>query len=280
MRFVLTRDPAEFATRADGLFARRLDCNILATVSMNVRDGAFPDAAPLFAYAVAGDGEVQFAALRVPPWPLLVCGLDAGLADRLVGLWLVADPDVPGVSGPPETVRAIGAAWARRSRGVTRRRMEEAMHVLDAVRDPPHPATGDLRRAQPGERPLLVIWMADFAREAGVPGADRAEAVVDGWLRRGGLWIWDDAGAVSMLGITRPVAGVVRIGPVYTPPAHRGRGYAGNAVAAAGRWALAHGAERCLLFTDLANPTSNKIYAEVGFRRVGDWEEHAFEPGG
>ena len=32
-----------------------------------------------------------------------------------------------------------------------------------------------------------------------------------------------------------------------------------------------------MLFTDLANPTSNKIYAEVGYRRVGAWEQHAFD---
>ncbi len=279
MRFVLTRDAGEFATRVDVLFADRLDCNILATVTMNVRDGAFPGTTPLFAYGVDEGGAVQFAALRVPRWPWLVCGLEAGLADDLVGLWLDADPDVPGVSGPPDAVRAIAAAWTRRTAGVARRSMEEAMHVLDAVNDPPHPAPGDLRRAQPAERSLLVAWMADFAREAGVPGGDRAEAIVDGWLRRGGLWLWDDAGAVSLLGTTRPVAGVVRIGPVYTPPERRGRGYAGTAVAAASRRALAHGAGRCMLFTDLANPTSNKIYAEVGFRRVGDWEEHTFEPG-
>jgi hypothetical protein len=28
-----------------------------------------------------------------------------------------------------------------------------------------------------------------------------------------------------------------------------------------------------MLFTDVANPTSNKIYAAVGYRRTGDWEE-------
>ena len=36
---------------------------------------------------------------------------------------------------------------------------------------------------------------------------------------------------------------------------------------------------RCMLFTDLSNPTSNKIYAEVGYRRIADWEEYAFELG-
>jgi hypothetical protein len=40
--------------------------------------------------------------------------------------------------------------------------------------------------------------------------------------------------------------------------------------------ALAAGARQCMLFTDLANPTSNQIYAAVGYRRCGDWEEYAF----
>jgi predicted GNAT family acetyltransferase len=48
-------------------------------------------------------------------------------------------------------------------------------------------------------------------------------------------------------------------------------------VAASSRRALAAGAARCMLFTDLANPTSNKIYAEVGYNRVADWEEIALE---
>jgi predicted GNAT family acetyltransferase len=80
-----------------------------------------------------------------------------------------------------------------------------------------------------------------------------------------------------MIGLAPEVAGVVRIGPVYTPPQHRRRGYAGSAVAAASRRALAEGATRCMLFTDLANPTSNKIYAEVGYRRCADWEEIALD---
>jgi predicted GNAT family acetyltransferase len=92
--------------------------------------------------------------------------------------------------------------------------------------------------------------------------------------------VWEDEEPVSMLGVHPAVAGVVRIGPVYTPPTKRRRGYAGSAVAAASRRALSAGARRCMLFTDLANPTSNKIYAEVGFRRVGAWEEFALDPPG
>jgi predicted GNAT family acetyltransferase len=72
------------------------------------------------------------------------------------------------------------------------------------------------------------------------------------------------------------IAGTVRVGPVYTPPENRRRGYATSAVAAASRRALAAGARQCILFTDLANPTSNQIYSTVGFWRFADWEEYAF----
>jgi predicted GNAT family acetyltransferase len=99
--------------------------------------------------------------------------------------------------------------------------------------------------------------------------------MVDVRLRDEGLLLWDDEKPVSMIGLNPPVAGVVRIGPVYTPPPLRRRGYAGSAVAAVTRRALAGGVRRCMLYTDLANPTSNKIYAEVGYRRCGDWEEIA-----
>ena len=74
------------------------------------------------------------------------------------------------------------------------------------------------------------------------------------------------------------VDGVVRLGPVYTPPEQRRHGYAGTAVAEISRRALAAGARACMLLTDLANPTSNKIYAEVGFQRFADWEEYEFQP--
>jgi predicted GNAT family acetyltransferase len=94
----------------------------------------------------------------------------------------------------------------------------------------------------------------------------------------GGQLVWDDGEPVCTLGVSPEIGGTVRIGPVYTPPAVRSHGYASSAVAAACRAALAGGARRCMLFTDVLNPTSNKIYAALGFERFGDWEEHEFLP--
>lgn len=111
--------------------------------------------------------------------------------------------------------------------------------------------------------------------EAGVVEAAAREAprTIDRRLAAGAQFLWHEGRPVSALALSPEIAGTVRIGPVYTPREHRGRGYASAAVARASLDALARGARRCMLFTDIANPTSNKIYAAVGFRRVGDWEE-------
>ena len=73
-------------------------------------------------------------------------------------------------------------------------------------------------------------------------------------------------------------AGMSRIGPVYTPPEHRRRGYAAAVTAAAARWAQDRGARHVLLYTDLANPTTNRLYPRLGFRPRYDAVELRFEP--
>lgn len=277
LRFGFTREVESFAADAERFLAARIERNVLATVLMNVVSGRFAGSAPLFATGIDSRGELQAVALRTPPWPLLATDIDVRDADALVGAWLCEDPELPGVNGQPVTARAIAAAWSARTRGRTSIRMREAMHTLAEVRDPPRPAPGRLRQAESGERDLMAEWMRTFAEEAGVLGGDQAGEIVDAQLARGRLVVWDDGGPASMVSISPMVSGVTRIGPVFTPPELRRRGYASSAVAVASRRALAAGAQRCALFTDLANPTSNKIYADVGYRRLFDWEEHAFE---
>jgi GNAT superfamily N-acetyltransferase len=278
VRFVLTRDAEEFAARAERFLAERVERNVLATVLVNARRGRFVAQPPLFAAGLDEGHVVRAAALRVPPWPLLVSELDGAAADQLIGSWLAEDPDIPGVSADPATARAVAIAWTRRTGGRSHCRMREAMHLLREVHAPQRPARGRLRPAASTERELLVGWEKAFALEANVAGGDEAARSVDRRLANGSQFVWDDAGAFSTLALSPSIAGTVRIGPVYTPPEYRRRGYATTAVAAASERALSDGARQCMLFTDLANPTSNKIYAAIGFRLFANWEEHTFLP--
>ncbi|MGW0659232.1 GNAT family N-acetyltransferase [Streptodolium elevatio] len=75
-----------------------------------------------------------------------------------------------------------------------------------------------------------------------------------------------------------PFGECAHIGPVYTPPEHRGRGYGAAVTAARTEAALAAGADEVLLFTDLANPTSNSIYRKIGYEPVEDRVILTFDP--
>ncbi|MCY7395366.1 MAG: acetyltransferase, partial [Nocardioides sp.] len=105
----------------------------------------------------------------------------------------------------------------------------------------------------------------------GAPPAPPHPEAMQRRIAAGTVWLWEDADgeAVHLLGATTPAFGVVRIGPVYTPPAQRGRGWASNAVAEISRRTTLAGVRACL-FTDQANPTSNAIYQALGYRAVTD----------
>ncbi len=89
------------------------------------------------------------------------------------------------------------------------------------------------------------------------------------------LWLDEDA-FVSLAAVSAPAAGVARVGPVYTPPRHRGQAYGAAVTATATAAALSAGAEHVVLYTDLGNPTSNSIYQSIGYRADHDAEERAF----
>ena len=137
---------------------------------------------------------------------------------------------------------------------------------------PPEPAPdGSARLADEPDAELLVDWFEAFRFEALSGGPeDSRQAVADG-LSHHGLMLWEaDGEPVAMAGLSRIVAGVARVTGVYTPPRHRRHGYAGGVTTAISGAALAAGADRVVLFTDLANPTSNALYQRLGYRPVGD----------
>ncbi|MEU6933622.1 GNAT family N-acetyltransferase [Streptomyces sp. 2RAF24] len=181
---------------------------------------------------------------------------------------------IRGVRGESGTVEVFVAALGRRP--VRTRRMR--LFRLGAL-TPPHPAPpGRARVAGPEDVPLGVAWMREFARDIGEdPDADYT-ANVEGRVAGARLHLWEVAGEpVAMASVSRLVAGQARVSPVYTPPAHRARGYGGAVTSAVSRKALDEGAGQVLLFTDLANPTSNALYQRLGYRPIGEHSAVEFD---
>jgi predicted GNAT family acetyltransferase len=130
-----------------------------------------------------------------------------------------------------------------------------------------------MRAAGGGDRTLLAKWAHAFAVETGLTeGPEEIARSVDSRIGADpGVVVWEDGGApVSFAGAVASSPGITRVGPVYTPPEHRRRGYATSLVAAWTSEILRRGTRRCMLFTDMANPSSNSIYQAVGYRPAGD----------
>jgi predicted GNAT family acetyltransferase len=261
------------------LTEREAEHNLILGIAGTARDYPELFGTPYLA-TVSGDEDRFVAAiLRTPPWNVILSEVDDPRALDLV----VADlrqADLPGVVGPPDAALAFAERWVQARGGQPRTAMEERVFELTQVIQP-EPVPGRLRLAARDERPLLVEWITAFGREAlGEQDASRVGASVDDWLDGKGrlLWLWDDDGPKSLTGVGGLTPHGIRIGPVYTPPEERRKGYASALVAAVSQAQLDAGRRFCFLYTDLANPTSNKIYQAIGYRPVTDALRIDFDP--
>lgn len=231
-------------------------------------------------------GEMVAATLRTPPHNIVLSLIaDGHSVEEMVAL-VAADAHtvyetMPGVLAPSAISRAFCDEWQRLTRQSYSLALSERIYRLDRV-IPVSGVPGAMRRAEEADRALLERWIAEFAREALVGEHIDPPRWVDEQLATQedlrGLFVWVDGNGepVTMVGYQGRTPHGMRIGPVYTPPAHRRKGYASACTAAVSQHLLDSGRQFCFLFTDLANPTSNHIYQEIGYRPVIDVEMYAF----
>ncbi len=254
--------------------------NVLASVATLAARGAM--AAPgAFWWVVREGREVVGAAMRTPPFVLSLGPMPAPSARALAPVVAEADEGLPGVAGFPDGVAAfLGALGDVRGNlevaDTQHQLLYEVGHLVH------HDVEGESVTASDEDLALVETWFDAFALE--VEGAARGGAeqhrVLAETIRDGRVALWRAGGrTVSMagraVGIETPGGVVTRVGPVYTPPAHRGRGY-GSAVTAATTARLLARGSRVMLYADAANPTSNKIYRAMGYELVDELVRHAF----
>ena len=228
------------------------------------------------------DGEVRAAFFRTPPGRLMLTPLAAEEAVELADQLAVRGDELPGVMGELDTASAFAEAWASRTGALSGLHARQRLYRLGELTIP-HPfPPGRPRVAAANDREQLMRWYDEFAVAIGESGTSQDPGEwADSRIAYGGITVWEtpDGTPVSMAGITPKVAGQVRVAPVYTPANLRGRGYAGAVTAEVSGMALAAGADEVLLFTDLANPTSNALYQRIGYRPVEDFAGYDFRPG-
>lgn len=239
--------------------------NIMGSVASGVVAGRRYDSELWL--TVEADNAIVGMAMRTAPWNLAVSAMPVSAAEELGYYVADADPDVPGVNGPHETVDAVVAGLAPPEGRRPRVDMVDVLRVLTSLRPPPD-VPGAARVADGQDSTLLTDWHRAFADDAGLP-AHGIEESVRQQAADGGLWIWEDDGTpVAMAGhaplVTTPTGTVARIGPVYTPVHRRGHGY-GSAVTAAVAASLVPRCHTVMLFADAAKPEINRLYERLGF---------------
>ena len=278
-------DAADFLEEAAPLLlADEARHNLILGIAGTIRDGFYEEHR---LWLVREGGRPVGAALQTPPFNLILARPQSPEALGALAE-AVAGEELPGVVGTEPEIHEFAALWAARTGTRPRTNMRQGIYALEQVETPPRPA-GDFRIADERDRELVVEWFVAFADEVlheGGPGGDRdhAERMID---RRfavadSGFLLWEDGGEpVSLAGWGGPTPNGIRVGPVYTPPELRGRGYATALTAELSQrlldGRLFEGGRRfCFLYTDLANPTSNAIYERIGYRRVAESAEIAF----
>lgn len=273
-----------FAHAAPFLERREAEHNlILGLRNRLLRDPhVFGDEDPYLA-VVESDGQVIAAGFRTPPFAF---GLSCVEDDRAVDALLddVRGTELNGVFGPAAAAELFALRWREvadvEAWVALSERIYEATEAF-----PPAGVPGVYRAYALRDHDVAAAWMDAFVDEA-LAAAPRARQD-DGAAfvaRRvddpdGGIVMWEVDGApVSIAGFGSPTPNGIRVGPVYTPPELRGRGYASALVGELTARLLAGGRRFCFLFTDLANPTSNSIYQRVGYRPVADVSDWRFRP--
>lgn len=267
-----TSDEAGAVLRAGEAFLTRapVEHNLVLTILHERADHPEPGRY----WTVSADGQFAGLALQSPPTvPAVLTEIAPDFIEELANAIAADRPNLPGVFGQAATAARFAGCWAERLKIPVAPVEALRLYRLTTLRPPPA-APGSLRTGSDADLDLVVEWLQGFQRDTGA-----TMAPPDALRRRieaGLISIWDNGKPVSMAAVTKPLARIVRVGLVYTPPEHRGRGYAASCVAAVSQAALDAGASKCVLYTQLSNPQSNAIYRRLGYEPVVEQLRYRF----
>jgi predicted GNAT family acetyltransferase len=181
---------------------------------------------------------------------------------------LASHRSIPGINCRAEIADRFVAKWCART-GDTAEVAEHLINYRLAKVESIPISSGAMRQAEPSDFDLILNWTREFSTDVAHPYDEaRTRANITNGLAGGQIFLWGDGSDNAPVAMARVVGGTkegIRISLVYTPPENRGKGYASSLVAKLSQLQLDSGRKYCFLFTNAANPTSNKIYQRIGY---------------
>ncbi len=186
----------------------------------------------------------------------------------------------PGVVGPVAPAELFAKTWAGLAEKKYKIGMQQKIYQLEKV-ILPKPVSGSILVCNESHLDLITQWVYEFSLESlahEVNTIERAREFAANKIPKGEVYIWSDEKGipVSMNSVGRSTKHGISISAVYTPKNFRHRGYASALVAATSQQMLNHGKKFCMLYTDLSNSTSNKIYQGIGYQEIATSVNYIF----
>jgi uncharacterized protein len=278
MTVVRDSDPAVFLQHAGPLlYAREAEYGLPLGLVEALQTYLKPEITPLLLRVTESDVTTAVC-VQTRPENVMVSCLSDEQAAALAAYFHENQLPLAGAIGPAPGVKAFCAFHSAAPLHV---RMSQRILQLTQV-NPPQLAPGRLRIAEPADFETVSCFFHEFHAEClphEIPTPASLSKLIEDRIARKTVYLWEDDGnVVSSAHTSRPTRNGISIGPVFTPPQQRGRGYASNLMAALSQRLLDGGKRFCVLFTDTLNPTSNKIYESIGYRVIGTSEFLTYTP--
>ena len=279
MEWEMYSDAMVFAEQVEALLYKREDeYSLFIGILEQIKEGRYEE---YYLGIAKMDGEIAAVCLMTPPHPLQLisfnghAGLEKSIAEKLMdsGIW------VDSIIGDRQTADAFARAWSAKKGTVPKEVMNQGLYRADSVNRKLVKSPGTWRVASGKDAQLLEEWMLLFERDTGIAASTPAEAArkIDDFLERKEVFVWEDRGeVVSCMKKARPSKHGITVSFVFTPAKYRRRGYARTLVAEVTEELLEE-YDFVMLYTDLANPTSNKIYREIGYEQIANPVHLKFE---
>ncbi|MCM3711296.1 GNAT family N-acetyltransferase [Sporosarcina luteola] len=281
MEFVQYEDAEKFAEVAEPVIEKNEDVfSLFYGILQAIKAGKYENP---FMAVVSDRGEVLALLQMTPPHPLNLVIVDESRKDETIDFIVrelrSASVPVPSIISVKQWAIAFADVWERQTGKKQRLLMDQGLYRLDEVEEKLEMSPGSWRFASGEDAPLIENWFALFEEDANLDRTLPAliQERVAAFLDAREVFLWEDEGkVVSMMKKSRPTKNSVTVSLVFTPKEERKKGYARTMVAQ-GSKELLKDYEFCVLYTDMMNPTSNKIYKEIGYKHIVDSLHIGFE---
>ncbi|MGN7480609.1 GNAT family N-acetyltransferase [Priestia megaterium] len=259
----------EFKNQVEPLLSKN---EVLHNLALGILHSLHENSKPNFMGVILKDSRAALVLLQTHPKQIILSQIQQLTEDELSeAAELLQEIDIPGLVGERQMVLYLSQKLADLKNQEASLKMDQRIYRLDKVKKAAD-ADGVLVKARLEHLPLVTEWIWEFMGVIGDPvSKEQAAKTGEAFIKAGRLFLWEVNGKyVSIANATRPTAHNITINYVYTPLEERKKGYASSCVSTLSQLMLDEGFQTTSLYTDMTNPTSNKIYMEIGYEHVAD----------